>query len=134
MSIKGSVIADVLTTPSEIEGDREFFSLAFRLENGQTYLVGTHLPIGFSLLTNADPSKWNSDPRFGTIIGKSIENIFALYGDSEPFVVFTDETTLRLTDQDYGTLVEISSLTEIERDSPWILENWHSILGKIREA
>lgn len=132
MSIKGSVVADVLTTPFEIEGGRELFSLALRLGNGRSYLVGTHWPIGFSPLTNADPRDWNSDLRFGTIIGKSVEGVFALHHDSDPFVVFSDGTTLRLTDEESGTLVDVISLADLQRDSPWIFDKWHSILERIQ--
>jgi hypothetical protein len=128
--IHQTVIA-VLVTPTEGYEGGEYFSFALSLSNGEVYRIGTSYPIGVALLTATEihDEGWLISKEYANLVGKQIAGVYGPFGNTEPYLHFTDGTMIHVTGEECGTVIEISTLDEIRQNHSWIVETWKRVDG-----
>jgi hypothetical protein len=128
--IHQTVIAVLVTPTEEYEGG-EYFSFALSLSNGEVYRIGTSYPIGVALVSAAElhDEQWSVSPQYASLVGKQIAGVYGTFGESEPYVHFTDGTVIHVTGEECGTFIEITSLDEMRSDHNWAVKMWKRVDG-----
>ena len=131
MQLIHQTVTAVLVTPTEEYEGREYFQFALSLSNGETYRIGGGYPVGINLVSpdEIQSQSWSGNQEYAHLIGKQIAGVYGTYGDSEPYVVFTDGTVIHVTGEECGDIVVIDTLTELRRHSSWAVDMWKPIPG-----
>lgn len=131
MQLIHQTVTAVLVTPAEEYEGREYFHFALSLSNGATYRISGGDPVGINLVSPAEiqSQNWSGNQEYAHLIGKQIAGVYGAYGDSEPYVVFTDGTVIHVTGEECGDVVVIDTLIEMRKHSSWAVEMWKPIRG-----